>query len=218
MPLVADVARVVALYNRAEERDSGPPPHERRVDGYAKDRRTVGFRGVGRAPGWCSGAALDATGQGAGTLHPRIYCIDKTANPSTVTVGERITFTITDRCAINTCLAFGALVDELPSGLRIESVEDSDPNFQCSTNVNTVTCPEVTFTSTQPFTVTIVATTTKCDTFTNTASDGSRSGQASFTVEHCVPTTKAQCKNGGWRDLGWPDQGTCITAVNQNRP
>jgi uncharacterized repeat protein (TIGR01451 family) len=149
---------------------------------------------------------------------PRIYCIDKTANPSTVTVGERITFTITDRCAINTCLAFGALVDELPSGLRIESVEDSDPNFQCSTNVNTVTCPEVTFTSTQPFTVTIVATTTKCGTFTNTASDGSRSGQASFTVEHCVPTTKAQCKNGGWRDLGWPDQGTCITAVNQNRP
>jgi len=152
---------------------------------------------------------------------PRIYCIDKTANPSTVTAGEQITFTITERCAINTCLAFGALVDELPSGLTDVSVEDSDPNFQCSTNenTNTVTCPEeVTFTSTQPFTVTIVATTTECGTFTNTASDGSRSGQASFTVEHCVPTTKAQCKNGGWRNLGWPDQGTCITAVNQNRP
>lgn len=33
-----------------------------------------------------------------------------------------------------------------------------------------------------------------------------------------VPMTKEECKKGGWSDLGWPDQGTCISAVNQNRP
>jgi subtilisin-like proprotein convertase family protein len=33
-----------------------------------------------------------------------------------------------------------------------------------------------------------------------------------------VPTTKDDCKKGGWKALGWPDQGTCISAVNQNRP
>jgi subtilisin-like proprotein convertase family protein len=32
-----------------------------------------------------------------------------------------------------------------------------------------------------------------------------------------VPTTKAQCKKGGFRDFGYPDQGTCITAFNENR-
>ena len=45
--------------------------------------------------------------------------------------------------------------------------------------------------------------------------------QVSFTVEGCgptVPTTKEQCKKGGWSNLGFPDQGTCVSAVNrQNR-
>jgi subtilisin-like proprotein convertase family protein len=33
-----------------------------------------------------------------------------------------------------------------------------------------------------------------------------------------VPTTKEQCKNGGWREFGYPNQGTCISFVNHNRP
>jgi hypothetical protein len=33
-----------------------------------------------------------------------------------------------------------------------------------------------------------------------------------------VPTTKEQCKEGGWRDFGYRNQGTCIGFVNQNRP
>ena len=33
-----------------------------------------------------------------------------------------------------------------------------------------------------------------------------------------VPATKELCKKGGWKALGWPDQGTCISAVNQNSP
>jgi subtilisin-like proprotein convertase family protein len=30
-----------------------------------------------------------------------------------------------------------------------------------------------------------------------------------------VPTTKEQCKNGGWREFGYPNQGTCISDVNR---
>jgi subtilisin-like proprotein convertase family protein len=30
-----------------------------------------------------------------------------------------------------------------------------------------------------------------------------------------VPTTKEQCKNGGWREFGHPNQGTCISDVNR---
>jgi subtilisin-like proprotein convertase family protein len=33
-----------------------------------------------------------------------------------------------------------------------------------------------------------------------------------------VPTTKEQCQNGGWREFGFPNQGTCISFVNRNRP
>jgi hypothetical protein len=61
---------------------------------------------------------------------------------------------------------------------------------------------------------------TQCGTFTNTASIGhlDLSVSETFTVEGCVPTvptTKAQCKNGGWMEYGFPDQGTCVSAVNQ---
>jgi len=34
-------------------------------------------------------------------------------------------------------------------------------------------------------------------------------------VERVVPATKEQCKNGGWKDFGYPDQGTCISDVNR---
>jgi uncharacterized repeat protein (TIGR01451 family) len=151
------------------------------------------------------------------------FCIDKTANAGTVEVGQQITFTITQRCiAVGfVCVTSGNIVDELPSGLSFVSVEDSDPNIQCTSSGNTVTCPGTRLIATDsPFTATIVATTTKCGEFTNTASDGVRTGQATFTVVGCPPPTKAECKNGGWSNpaLGFPDQGTCVSAWNrQNR-
>jgi subtilisin-like proprotein convertase family protein len=40
----------------------------------------------------------------------------------------------------------------------------------------------------------------------------------SLDISTTVPTTKAQCKKGSWRDFGYPDQGTCISFVNENRP
>jgi hypothetical protein len=61
------------------------------------------------------------------------------------------------------------------------------------------------------------------DSFTYTVSDGI-GGTATATVNITVtpvpdaPAKKAQCKNGGWKAIGYPDQGSCISAVNQNRP
>jgi uncharacterized repeat protein (TIGR01451 family) len=148
------------------------------------------------------------------------FCIDKTANHSTVEVGQQITFTITQRCVVpGTCVDTRPIVDEVPSGLSIVSVDANDfddPDYQCTTSGNTVTCSAIRFfTITQPFTLTIVATTTECGTFTNTASGG---GSVTFTVEGCpppLPTMKEQCKKGGFMEFGYPDQGTCISDVNR---
>jgi uncharacterized repeat protein (TIGR01451 family) len=152
-----------------------------------------------------------------------VFCIDKTVDKDTVEVGQQITFTITQRCppANSFCFTNRNIVDVLPSGLTDVTVEDNYSSVECSTTGNTVTCSGArSITQANPFTATIVATTTQCGTFTNTASDTVRTGQATFTVEGCptLPTTKDECKKGGWRGLGWPDQGTCITAFNENRP
>jgi hypothetical protein len=159
------------------------------------------------------------------------FCLDKTADsstaivgePFTFIVGEPITFTITQRCPgiepPRGCIDFNALVDTLPSELTVESVDPAG----CTTSGNTVTCPPSRFfTSTQPFTLTIVATPTECGEFTNTASlptaPNPFTAKVDFTVVRCPPPTKDDCKNGGWRELGFPDQGTCVSAVNrQNR-
>jgi hypothetical protein len=56
------------------------------------------------------------------------------------------------------------------------------------------------------------------DTRGDTGSITGWSLDISTTTVPTTPTTKSDCKKGGWKALGWPDQGTCITAVNQNRP
>ena len=145
-------------------------------------------------------------------------CIDKTANPNTVKVGQQITFTIRERCFTEEfCTSVIPIVDVLPSGLTIVSVDDNQPDYQCSTSGNTVTCPGGHLsTPTSPFTATIVATTTECGMFTNTASKGNQEpAQATYTVEGCPPTTKEQCKKGGWENFGYPNQGTCVSDVNR---
>jgi hypothetical protein len=143
------------------------------------------------------------------------FCIDKTATPSTVSVGEPITFTITQRCPGNGelgCIDGAPIVDTLPSDAGLTDV--SVP-AGCTLSGTTVTCTGGRFfTETRPFTLTIVATPTECGTFTNTASAGTDTGSVTFTV-NCVPTTKEQCKKGGFRDFGYPDQGTCISDVNR---
>jgi subtilisin-like proprotein convertase family protein len=55
------------------------------------------------------------------------------------------------------------------------------------------------------------------DSFTYRANDGSLQSEEATTVSINVtaPTTKAQCKKGGWMEFGYPDQGTCISDVNR---
>jgi Domain of unknown function DUF11 len=149
------------------------------------------------------------------------FCLDKTADKDTVTVGEQITFTITERCVAPTgCFDSSPLIDQFQpsSGITVDSVA---PTGICSTSGNTVTCGPRSSSPTAPFTLTIVATPTECGTFTNTASHGggtSDTAEASFTVVGCPPPTKEECKKGGWMEFGFPDQGTCVSAVNrQNR-
>ena len=165
-------------------------------------------------------------------------CLEKTATPDPATVGEPLTFTITGFCTTDNCGAVSTtesgLTDTLPAGLEFVSASatgyggpifGNQPQPTCSESAGTVTCTPVSyFFDTEagtevPFVATIEVIPTQCGTFTNTASlpDFPQSVSETFTVVGCVPTTKAQCKNGGWRDFGYPDQGTCITAVNQNR-
>ena len=167
------------------------------------------------------------------------FCIDKTANPGTVSVGEPITFTITQRCPNSVgCIYGGAtpLVDALPpdagfTDVSVDAVGASQPpdydavgpslplDYQCTTSGNTVTCPgEHYFTATQPFVLTIVATPTECGTFTNTASADPSTASVTFTVVGCQPsppTTKDRCKKGGYREFGYSDQGACVSDVNR---
>jgi fimbrial isopeptide formation D2 family protein len=147
------------------------------------------------------------------------FCIDKTANPLTVAVGEQITFTITERCPETLgCGTTYPLSDTLPAGLTLVSAEASQADALCTASGNTVECTGLrTSNPTAPFTLTIVATATECGTFTNTASTVLSSGSVTFTV-NCpppLPTTKAQCKKGGYREFGYPDQGTCVSDVNR---
>jgi hypothetical protein len=150
-----------------------------------------------------------------------LFCIDKTATPNPATVGDPITFTITQRCPIASALCIGnqVLVDDLPpeAGLTNVSV---DPATVCSTtSENTVTCGQRVFTATAPFTLTIVATPTECGTFKNTASQSggefNATAEVTFTVVGCPPPTKEECKNGGWEEFGFPNQGRCERAWNR---
>ena len=61
-------------------------------------------------------------------------------------------------------------------------------------------------TTTTTTTVPPTTTTTAAPTTTTTTTPGN------------VPTTKEQCKNGGWRQFGFKNQGTCIDFVMLNFP
>jgi uncharacterized repeat protein (TIGR01451 family) len=145
------------------------------------------------------------------------FCLDKTADPSPAIVGQPITFTITQRCPGSPgCADFTTLVDTLPS-----DAEFTDVSFPagCTLSGNTVTCPGARHSSpTQPFTMTIVATPTECGTFTNTVGTVNTPDPVTATVTftvNCLPPTIEQCKNGGWRDFDYTNQGQCVSDVNR---
>jgi uncharacterized repeat protein (TIGR01451 family) len=125
------------------------------------------------------------------------FCLDKTADPNPVNVGQPITFTILQRCHGNVDLCFSSahIVDNLPAdaGLTNVSVQARFP-ARCTLSGNTVRCSgDRSFTPAAPFTWTIVATPTECGTFHNTVStiggSSNFTATATFTVlcRHTMP-------------------------------
>jgi hypothetical protein len=179
-----------------------------------------------------------ATPSRADVVCDGIFCLEKTANPDPVTVGEPLTFTITGYCIPEEGSSCGrlspvvGLTDTLPAGVDFVSASatgyggplfGNQPQPTCSESDGTVTCTPVAFLfdaptgEETPFVATIEVIPRQCGTFTNTASlvIFNQSVSETFTVEGCVPTTKAQCKNGGYEQFGFANQGRCIKAVKQ---
>jgi hypothetical protein len=151
-------------------------------------------------------------------------CMEKTASADPVKVGDQLTFTIRGFCEPGqSCLQSGPfeLTDTLPAGLEFVSATATGPNNPtCSHSAGTVTCAPYNFDNASPFEATITVIPRECGTFTNTATEPffGDSVSETFTVEGCVPPTpmtKADCKKGGWKEFGYPDQGTCISDVNR---
>lgn len=162
------------------------------------------------------------------------FCLEKTATPDTVQVGESLTFTIRGFCTFPEENVSGGcglgnsqgLTDTLPAGLEFVSATATgvDPATTCSESAGTVTCAPVTFTNDPvagevPFVAIIEVIPTQCGTFTNTATmngGGPPPVSETFTVVGCFPTTKEQCKEGGYAQFGFENQGRCIKAVKQD--
>lgn len=140
---------------------------------------------------------------GGGTCNTAIdtpTCLNNTASPNPVTVGQPLTFTITissppsGNCAqTNSCGGFETLTDALPAGLTFVSASDTNCSGcvpaapSCFNSGNTVTCPAVLYATNNPATATIVATPTQCGNFINTAttSPGGGTASAPFSVTGC---------------------------------
>jgi uncharacterized repeat protein (TIGR01451 family) len=163
-------------------------------------------------------------------------CLEKTATPDPVVVGEPLTFTIIYSCTppsgSNCAASSRKLTDTLPAGVEFVSATatgysgpflGNPPQPTCSESAGTVTCAPVnafvdTLTETDiPFVATIEVIPTQCGIFTNTASLDEETNFPSvsetFTVVGCVPTSKEQCKEGGYGLFGSANQGRCIKAV-----
>jgi hypothetical protein len=167
------------------------------------------------------------------------FCVEKTATPDPVKVGEPLTFTIREYCtATINCGGFrsAGMTDTLPEGLDFDSASATgfsgpelgnppQPTCTFSESDRTVTCSPVAFWFDQegtdvPFVATIKVIPRECGTFINTANVAGQEVSETFTVVQCPPPTKEECKKGGWSNpaLGFPDQGTCVSAWNrQNR-
>jgi hypothetical protein len=150
-------------------------------------------------------------------------CIDKTASPNPATVGQPIIFTITVTIDIQPGQGIGffaGIRDTVPPSLTIVSAEASggfQPPPPCTVTDSTVDCT-VPVNEENPATVTIEAIPTQCGDFANSAFeiDEGPTSTAHFTVVGCeeTPKSKAECKNGGYKEFGFKNQGQCHKTVN----
>jgi hypothetical protein len=151
------------------------------------------------------------------------FCLEKTATPDPVTVGDPLTFTIRGYCISipGICGYFAppsGVTDTLPAGLEFVSASatgyggpelGNPPQPTCSESEGTVTCAPVAYyfdtsevaeETEVPFVATIEVIPTQCGTFTNTASLPALDQSVSeiFTVVGCeeTPKSKADTKSG----------------------
>jgi hypothetical protein len=116
------------------------------------------------------------------------YCLEKTATPDPVEVGEPLTFTLRGFCNPSeggSCARFfgSGLTDTLPEGVEFVSASATGLKPEaCGKSAGTVTCARVVLFNDPgvgteiPFVATIEVIPTQCGTFTSTASMGEESG------------------------------------------
>jgi hypothetical protein len=169
------------------------------------------------------------------------HCLEKTvSSEDPVKVGEPLTFTIREFCTLTPPLvacesSFSelGLTDTLPAGVEFVSATATGyggtelfprPQPTCSESAGAVTCAPLSYRfstipgseTESPFVATIEVIPTQCGTFTNTASSPTgRTVSETFTVVGCPPPSKEQCKEGGYEQFGFENQGRCIKAVKQ---
>jgi uncharacterized repeat protein (TIGR01451 family) len=155
-----------------------------------------------------------------------VYCLEQTATPDPVEVGEPLTFTIRAFCTNGNCIMNSpeiGLTDTLPEGVEFVSASATGyggplvgnlPQPTCSESGGTVTCAPVALINSAvlglevPFVATIEVIPKECGTFTNTANLPllfDQSVSQSFTVEGCVPTYDFQ---GFFSPVDNPDVAT----------
>ena len=132
------------------------------------------------------------------------HCLEKTATPDPVKVGETLTFTVRGYCtATINCFSSSTpgMTDTLPAGLEFVSASATgldDPTCTFSESNRTVTCAPLAYFFVRdgaevPFVATIKVIPRECGTFTNTASyvdeNSPQSVSETFTVEGCPDTT-----------------------------
>ena len=98
--------------------------------------------------------------------------LTKTASPNPVTVGQQLTFTLTETADPAAGYVSRSVIDTLPAGVRFVSATSSQGTCAFDPGANTVTCgPFFLLFSGSPFTASIVVVPTKPGTITNTARD-----------------------------------------------
>jgi uncharacterized repeat protein (TIGR01451 family) len=148
----------------------------------------------------------------------RAVCIEKVAEPSVGVVGEPITFTITVRAEPCCSSSADRLIDYLPEGVDFvsatatqgECIYGTDPQDGVP---HTVRCGPYTvgLNLTQVITITVVP--TSPGSYVNVARHSTVRVEEPFEVREPAPSVKEDCKNGGYKQFGFRNQGQCIKAV-----
>jgi uncharacterized repeat protein (TIGR01451 family) len=150
----------------------------------------------------------------------RAICIEKVAEASLGVVGEPLTFTITVRAEPGVSGSSDRLVDYLPEG--VDFVSATATQGECIYGIvdgvpHTVRCGPYTLSPSNNLTqvATIRVVPTNPGSYVNVARDFGVQVEEPFEVREPAPSDKEDCKNGGYKQFGFKNQGQCIKAVVQ---